>query len=213
MPAMRIQIGPFEIERLGDCEEASDLVSRSAAPWASPLVARGFDDQPLPEVALEFLNGPSRFAQWPMNRVMSLIGSSGGCKFRLADPSVSSFHCSLLRTHLGLWIVDLLGSLGHRGQRRIGALCPTQRQRRAGSGSLPDPDSMPVRSSSARRSRLETQPPSVTGDASTGFPIDAASSCVNDKPGQARFFDVTCKTLAGVVTGAPCHRSRLQNRI
>ncbi len=109
---MHIQIGPFEVERLGDCEQASDLVSRSSAPWASPFVARGFDDQPLPEVALEFLNGPSRFAQWPMNRVMSLIGSSSGCKFRLADPSVSSFHCSLLRTHLGLWIVDLLGSSG-----------------------------------------------------------------------------------------------------
>jgi hypothetical protein len=47
-----------------------------------------------------------------MNRVMSLIGSSSGCKFRLADPSVSSFHCNLLRTHVGLWIIDLLGSSG-----------------------------------------------------------------------------------------------------
>lgn len=107
-----IQIGPFEIERLGGSEEVPDLANRGPAPWASPLVARQFEDQPLPEVALEFLNGPSRFAQWPMNRVMSLIGSSSGCKFRLADPSVSSFHCNLLRTHLGLWIVDLLGSSG-----------------------------------------------------------------------------------------------------
>ena len=109
---VRIYVGPFEVERLGDCKEVSELESQTSAPWPSPFVARRFDDQPLPEVALEFLNGPSRFAQWPMNRVMSLIGSSRGCKFRLADPSVSSFHCSLLRTHLGLWVVDLLGSSG-----------------------------------------------------------------------------------------------------
>ena len=47
-----------------------------------------------------------------MNRVMSLIGSASGCKFRLADPSVSSFHCSLLRTPLGLWVIDLLAPAG-----------------------------------------------------------------------------------------------------
>jgi hypothetical protein len=47
-----------------------------------------------------------------MNRVMSLIGSASGCKFRLADPSVSAYHCSLLRTPLGLWLVDLLGPDG-----------------------------------------------------------------------------------------------------
>jgi len=47
-----------------------------------------------------------------MNRVMSLVGLASGCKFRLADPSVYPFHCSLLRTSVGLWIVDLLGSDG-----------------------------------------------------------------------------------------------------
>ena len=78
----------------------------------SPLVARTYRDQVLPEVSLEFLNGPSRSARWPMNRVMSLVGSAYGCKFRLADPSVSSFHCSLLRTHAGLWVIDLLGPDG-----------------------------------------------------------------------------------------------------
>src|SRR5262249_36245061 len=63
----------------------------------------------LPEVSLEFLNGPSQSTVWPMNRVMSLIGSAQGCKFRLTDPSVSAFHACLLRTSSGLWIVDLRG--------------------------------------------------------------------------------------------------------
>jgi hypothetical protein len=62
-------------------------------------------------VGLEFLNGPSRSAVWPVNRVVSLVGSSAGCKFRLADPSVSLFHCSLVRTQAGLWVVDLLGGV------------------------------------------------------------------------------------------------------
>jgi hypothetical protein len=44
-----------------------------------------------------------------MNRMMSLIGSAKGCKFRLTDPSVSAFHASLLRTPTGLWVVDLRG--------------------------------------------------------------------------------------------------------
>lgn len=107
-----IRIGPFELERLAG--SGSDPGNRELRPGprVSPLVARSYEDQALPEVSLEFLNGPSRSACWPMNRVMSLIGSANGCKFRLADPSVSAFHCSLLRTSLGLWIVDLLGPDG-----------------------------------------------------------------------------------------------------
>jgi predicted component of type VI protein secretion system len=105
-----IEIGPFEVQRqLAACLTA-DSCNLEPRSQVSPLVARSHGGAPLPEVALEFLNGPSRSARWPMNRVMSLIGSAEGCKFRLADPSVSSFHCSLVRTPVGLWVVDLLGS-------------------------------------------------------------------------------------------------------
>ena len=77
-----------------------------------PLLAVARDNARLPEVSLEFLNGPSEATAWPVRRVMSLIGSAHGCKFRLTDASVSRFHASLLRTSLGLWIVDLLGQDG-----------------------------------------------------------------------------------------------------
>ena len=107
-----IRIGPFGLQRLADSGSASGNRETRPGLHVSPLVARSYDDQALPEVSLEFLNGPSRSACWPMNRVMSLIGSASGCKFRLADSSVSPFHCSLLRTPLGLWIVDLLGPDG-----------------------------------------------------------------------------------------------------
>ena len=79
---------------------------------AAPLVAVAYGQSPLPEVALEFVNGPSQAMAWPVRRVMSLIGSASGCKFRLTDASVSRFHASLLRTSRGLWIVDLLGQGG-----------------------------------------------------------------------------------------------------
>ena len=107
-----IGIGPYELERLASYNPAPGNRETRPGPHVSPLVARAYDDQALPDVFLEFLNGPSRSACWPMNRVMSLIGSASGCKFRLADSSVSPFHCSLLRTPLGLWIVDLLGPDG-----------------------------------------------------------------------------------------------------
>ena len=107
-----LRVGPFELQRLvEDGSSGEDPVSGSK-PAISPLVARAHVSEPLPEVALEFLNGPSQSACWPMNRVMSLIGSASGCKFRLADPSVAPFHCGLLRTPLGLWVVDLLAPDG-----------------------------------------------------------------------------------------------------
>ena len=111
-PGRMIRIGPFELQRLAG--SAPSQTDRHTPPLAaiSPLVARSHSSQPLPDVTLEFLNGPSRSTCWPMNRVMSLIGSAGGCKFRLADPSVAPFHCSLLRSPVGLWVVDLLGPDG-----------------------------------------------------------------------------------------------------
>ena len=103
-----LEIGPFVIRRV-----AGDAWTGSPGPREpgreSPLAVRGYGHEPLPEVHLEFLNGPSEATRWPMNRVMSLVGSAKGCKFRLTDPSVSAFHASLLRTPTGLWVVNVRG--------------------------------------------------------------------------------------------------------
>lgn len=107
-----LEVGPFELQRLDMSDPTARGQGRDVAssPRLSPLVACAHPRGPLPKVNLEFLNGPSLDTCWPMNRVMSLIGSTEGCKFRLSDPSVSPFHCSLVRTPAGLWVVDLLGS-------------------------------------------------------------------------------------------------------
>ena len=100
-----LRIGPYELRR----GFGAGGPPPGRPPEPPPQVARSYGAEPWPDVALEFLNGPSRSAVWPLNRVVSLVGSAAGCKFRLADPSVSPFHCSLVRTPSGPWVVDLLG--------------------------------------------------------------------------------------------------------
>jgi pSer/pThr/pTyr-binding forkhead associated (FHA) protein len=105
-------IGPYIIRRLiADGRAGNDPAEGKPLPVA-PFVATCYTDAPLPEVVLEFLNGPSQATSWPVRRVMSFIGSATGCKFRLTDASVSRFHASFLRTSAGVWIVDLLGQGG-----------------------------------------------------------------------------------------------------
>jgi pSer/pThr/pTyr-binding forkhead associated (FHA) protein len=51
---------------------------------------------------------------WSVDRVLTLMGSSPRCKLRLRDRGASRFHCSLLCTPSGLWLVDLVSTLGTR---------------------------------------------------------------------------------------------------
>jgi pSer/pThr/pTyr-binding forkhead associated (FHA) protein len=107
-----VRAGPYVVRRYVEDGLAEGRSEEGKLPLLAPLVAQAYGHAPLPEVALEFLNGPSQSTSWPVRRVMSLMGSASGCKFRLTDPSVSRFHGSLLRTASGLWIVDLLGQGG-----------------------------------------------------------------------------------------------------
>jgi pSer/pThr/pTyr-binding forkhead associated (FHA) protein len=105
-------VGPYVIRRFVGDSRAGEKRHRSGLPRNTPLVARPPTHAGQSEIALEFLNGPSQSMLKPVHRVLSLIGSASGCKFRLTDSSVSRFHGSLLQTTAGLWIVDLLGHKG-----------------------------------------------------------------------------------------------------
>jgi pSer/pThr/pTyr-binding forkhead associated (FHA) protein len=107
-----VRAGPFVIRRVAGESHPDNERVQGILPRDVPLVARAQSRAPLAEVALEFLNGPAQSMAWPVHRVMSLIGSASGCKFRLTDASVSRFHGSLLRTEAGFWIIDLLGHHG-----------------------------------------------------------------------------------------------------
>lgn len=99
-------IGPFLLRVLsGDNGQPSEAGTLSAA---SPSP----EEESLPGVALEFVNrlpGPS---VWRMETTFALVGRAPACRVRLMGDSVSRFHCGLVRTPLGLWVVDLFGKGG-----------------------------------------------------------------------------------------------------
>jgi pSer/pThr/pTyr-binding forkhead associated (FHA) protein len=107
-----LRVGPYVIRRFAADRKLGASSARGELPKDTPLLAQTYNHAPLTSVALEFLNGPSQSMSRPVHRVLSLIGSASGCKFRLTDPSVSRFHGSLLQTSAGLWIVDLLAQRG-----------------------------------------------------------------------------------------------------
>ena len=106
-----ICVGPFAIQLEHDSDPTSSLAHGQAEPM-DPLVTRPSDRDDLPRVVLEFPRESSRLLQWRMNCALALVGNSPHCKIRLLDPSVSGFHCSLVRAHEGMWVVDLLGRGG-----------------------------------------------------------------------------------------------------
>lgn len=77
------------------------------------LNARSLDDSPLPAVVLEFPHQANR-PSWKLSRVLTLLGRTPECRLRFLDPEISKFHCSLLRTPSGVWVIDLLSRTGIR---------------------------------------------------------------------------------------------------
>jgi predicted component of type VI protein secretion system len=75
--------------------------SPSGEEW--PLVAEAF---------LDFLNAGEKVRPYRVTREVTLIGSGNGVKIHLTHPSVSTAHCSVVRTATGVWIVDLLSAEG-----------------------------------------------------------------------------------------------------
>jgi pSer/pThr/pTyr-binding forkhead associated (FHA) protein len=113
-PGEGIGVGPYTIGV--DVEPRTDLppVPDPAIGEWDPLSPRGGAPVSLPELAIEFLNGQTRHPLWPVRATLILMGRLPGCQVRLVEPSVSRFHCCLLRTPQGIWVVDLLGRQGVR---------------------------------------------------------------------------------------------------
>jgi hypothetical protein len=65
---------------------------------------------PVPRVSLEIHSGQVK-TRWAMRQTVALVGSAPECAARLIGPSISPFHCALVRTTTGLWAVDLLGGI------------------------------------------------------------------------------------------------------
>jgi hypothetical protein len=111
--ARAARVGPYTVQATGGSASAADDLP-------NPLAALGAEADHLPPVTLELLGGIAPEPPWAMNRVLALVGKTRACKVNLASSTVSTYHCALLRTPLGLWAVDLLGRGGvHVNGQRI----------------------------------------------------------------------------------------------
>ncbi len=102
-PQQAIRIGPYWVRLLlGDPKDDSPTNGVNSGGGANGL----------PEVTLEFLNRGERTPTWRMTPMLALVGKAPECRVHLVGRSVANYHCSLVRTPLGLWVVDLLGPGG-----------------------------------------------------------------------------------------------------
>lgn len=101
-----VRIGPFHL-RL--CSSVSPRPA-SFPPGYSPLQSDTSLGKYHPNVTLEFRNGKRAKDQWAVNRLVTLVGRAPECKIRLSSDDIAAYHCGLVLTTDGLWVVDLSGS-------------------------------------------------------------------------------------------------------
>jgi pSer/pThr/pTyr-binding forkhead associated (FHA) protein len=65
-----------------------------------------------PHLALHISGSGTDKAELRVRHPLVLIGQAHECQVRLRDERVSRFHCALVNTTAGLWVVDLLGRGG-----------------------------------------------------------------------------------------------------
>jgi hypothetical protein len=68
--------------------------------------------QASPHITLSITGSVTDKAELRIRHPLVLIGQAHECQVRLRDERVSRFHCALVNTTAGLWIVDLLGRGG-----------------------------------------------------------------------------------------------------
>ncbi len=102
-PNSPVRVGPFDLQV---CAPVSD---RTNPPILDPMVADPAASKNFPAVQLDFRNGKRLKDRWTVNRSLTLVGRSDICKLHLQADDISSFHCGLVLTATGLWVVDLSG--------------------------------------------------------------------------------------------------------
>jgi pSer/pThr/pTyr-binding forkhead associated (FHA) protein len=103
-----VRIGPYSI---GPRLDHPNATAEAANEWNRAAV-QFLGQQGAPQVKLEFLNGIRISASWKMTPMVALVGRSADCRVHLVGDSVSLYHCSLVRTPQGVWVVDLMSRGG-----------------------------------------------------------------------------------------------------
>lgn len=100
-----VRVGPFHLQLRTPVSASRGTLRPGTSPLhANPNLARS-----RPVVQLDFRNGKRLRDGWAINRVVTLVGRAEACKIHLNADDISSYHCGLVLTPLGLWVVDLSG--------------------------------------------------------------------------------------------------------
>lgn len=103
-PGVRVGVGPFHL-----LMRSAPTSPPAPCPGFHPLTSDSAESSASPPVELEFLNGRRGRDHWMINRVVTLIGRSDACKIHLNAEDVAPYHCGLVLTRDGPWVVDLSG--------------------------------------------------------------------------------------------------------
>jgi hypothetical protein len=105
-PGEGIQVGPFLLST------PEDLAYPAPPPCQDPLRPSSLEPSGAVGWEIEIGEGPHKRFLWRLDRVLTLVGRSPRCKLRPRYDSVSEFHCCIVATAAGLWVVDLLSRAG-----------------------------------------------------------------------------------------------------
>jgi pSer/pThr/pTyr-binding forkhead associated (FHA) protein len=97
------RVGPYQVSISGEAADGLSSMPNGWDPWARGSHLR----YELPAITLSIFNHRKTVSRWPLNRVIALVGSASTCKVRLRGPGMSGYHCALVCTPCGVWLVDL----------------------------------------------------------------------------------------------------------
>ena len=98
------RIGPFLLRLRAPASDRPSELPPDYNPLASDPEAKSQFG-----AALEFRNGRRARDRWQVNRLLTLVGRAADCKIHLTADDISHYHCGLVATPVGLWVVDLSG--------------------------------------------------------------------------------------------------------
>ncbi len=101
--ASSVRLGPFHVAL------RAPVSNQPGSPGPDPVLNNPDLFSTRPAVQLDFRNGKRAKDRWTINRAITLIGRADGCKLHLNAEDISGFHCGLVLTTTGLWVVDLSG--------------------------------------------------------------------------------------------------------
>lgn len=100
-----VRVGPFQVRLRSPVADHPTTFP----PGYNPLQSDPETIRKLPPVVLEFRNGKRAKDRWLVNRLITLVGRAPECKIHLTGDDIVGYHCGLVLTPDGLWVVDLSG--------------------------------------------------------------------------------------------------------